>query len=78
VVGQYGLHFAKTGVLDPRFGRLLDRALTLRQLADYGSKPESPSPGDVRKLIDEGRSFLQAAREHLRREGGENGGSERN
>jgi uncharacterized protein (UPF0332 family) len=59
VVGQYGLHFAKTGVLDPRFGRLLDRALTLRQLADYGTKANAPSPEDVRRLVDEGRSFLR-------------------
>jgi uncharacterized protein (UPF0332 family) len=70
VVRQYGLHFAKSGVLDPRFGRLLDRALALRQLADYGSKPDAPSPEDVRELIDEGRAFLRAARGHLRREGG--------
>ena len=35
VIAQYGLHFAKTAEVDPRFHRLLDRAFAFRQSADY-------------------------------------------
>lgn len=77
VVGQYGQHFAKTEVLERRFGRLLDRAFALRQLADYGSAPDAPAPDVVRELIDQGRAFLEAAREHADRAGGEGGRSKR-
>lgn len=77
VVGQYGLHFAKTEVLERRFGRMLDRAFALRQLADYGAAPYAPPPDVVRELIDEGRAFLGAAREHLDRAGDEGAGAKR-
>ncbi len=39
VIAQYGRHFARTGLLDPRFHRLLNRAFRLRQLADYAAAP---------------------------------------
>lgn len=42
VVGQYGLHFAEPEVPERRFGRMLDRAFALRQLADYGAAPYAP------------------------------------
>lgn len=63
VISQYGLHFAKTEVLDRRFHRLLDEAFTLRQTVDYST---GPAPGKVREPIEEGRVFLQAARSYLR------------
>lgn len=49
VISQYGLHFAKTEVLDRRFHRLLDEAFTLRQTADYSTiTRQVPSPNPVR------------------------------
>ena len=77
VVGQYGLYFAKTEVLERRFGRMLDRAFALRQLADYGAAPDAPPPDVVRELIYEGRAFLSAAGEHLDRASDEGGGAKR-
>lgn len=65
VVGQYGLRFAKTDLLDRRFHRLLGRAFGLRQTADYDARPDMDS-GEVRRLIEGGMEFLGAARDHLR------------
>jgi uncharacterized protein (UPF0332 family) len=64
VVAQYGLHFAKNAELDPRFHRLLDRAFTFRQRADY-SATSLPDPELVEELIREGFSFLAAAEDFL-------------
>jgi uncharacterized protein (UPF0332 family) len=64
VIAQYGRLFARTGVLDPAFHRLLLDAFHLRQLADYVASPEIPS-GKVDQLIGEGRRFLTAARSWL-------------
>lgn len=65
VIAQYGLHFAKPGVLDPKFHRLLRRAFNLRQLADYSEEASSFDPAEVNTLIEEGRRFLAAAEEYL-------------
>jgi uncharacterized protein (UPF0332 family) len=61
VNAQYGNLFARTGLLDPEFHRLLLRAFNLRQMADYWSQVEFP-PAEVLELIQEGRRFLEAAR----------------
>jgi uncharacterized protein (UPF0332 family) len=61
VVSQYGLRFARTNLLDPRFHRLLVRAFALRQVADYDAQA-NPDADQVRHLIEEGKSFLEAAR----------------
>lgn len=39
VIAQYGRHFAKSEILDPRFHRLMRRAFGLRQTADYSTEP---------------------------------------
>ena len=64
VISQYGLHFARNEELDPRFHRLIRRAFSLRQLADY-STDLSLEPDTIRGLIEEGEVFLSAAREYL-------------
>lgn len=64
VIAQYGLHFAKTGVLDPRFHTLLIHAFSLRQSADYEADAAVESQSVI-TLIREGRQFLAAATEHL-------------
>lgn len=50
--------------MDRRFHRLLIRAFALRQVADYDAQAD-PDVGEVRHLIEEGNSFLNAAREYL-------------
>ncbi len=64
VVSQYGLRFARTNLLDRRFHRLLIRAFALRQVADYDAQAD-PDADEVRHLIEEVKSFLDAAREYL-------------
>lgn len=64
VIGQFGRLFAKTGLLDPQFHRLLDRALRFRHLADYAADPKI-DPAVVVDVIRQGRAFLAAARVHL-------------
>jgi uncharacterized protein (UPF0332 family) len=64
VVAQYGLHFAKNARLDVRFHRLLDRAFSLRQRADYDAAA-SLDVEIVEELIKEGREFLRVAQNWL-------------
>jgi uncharacterized protein (UPF0332 family) len=64
VVSQYGLHFAKNAQIDPRFHRLLDRAFSLRQRADYDAAA-SLDAEVVEELIQEGREFVRAAQAYL-------------
>lgn len=65
VVGQYGLRFARTDLLDRRFHRLMRDAFVLRQTADYDARADV-DPGEVGRLIEGGRKFLEAAWDHLR------------
>lgn len=64
VLSQYGLHFAKSSRLDPRFHRLFDRAFNLRQRADYDATANLDAEL-VDELIREGTEFVRAARAHL-------------
>jgi uncharacterized protein (UPF0332 family) len=66
VISQYGVHFARSEVLDRRFHKFLDDAFALRQLADYSTDP-SLEPDTIRGLIEEGEFFLRDAREFLAR-----------
>lgn len=68
VIAQYGLHFAKTGLLDTRFHALLNEAFGLRQDADY----EADAVVDVQKVVEvirQGREFLTAATRFLEEPG---------
>jgi uncharacterized protein len=64
VLAQYGLHFAKSRELDPKYHRLLDRAFSFRQRADYDAAA-APDPDVVEELIRAGWDFMQAARTYL-------------
>jgi uncharacterized protein (UPF0332 family) len=64
VHAAYGLHFAKTAALDPKFhGWLLD-AYDSRIQGDYGTDWEATAKR-VQEMIDQGREFLAVARRHL-------------
>ncbi len=64
VVAQFGLHFAKTNLLDPTFHRLLSRAFQLRQGADYATSVVI-EPEWVQEILEGGRRFLAAAASYL-------------
>jgi uncharacterized protein len=60
VIAQYGLHFSKTRLLDPKYHKLLDRAFQLRWVADY--QVEVPiGPEAVSNLIPECQQFIASA-----------------
>lgn len=64
VIAQYGRHFAKTRLIDPRFHNLLDHAFGLRQSADY----EADAVIERQEVVDtirEGREFLAVATQFL-------------
>jgi len=64
VHGAVGEHFAKTGVLDPKFHRWLLDAFDERLSGDYGSEIVVSSE-DVASMIAQAEEFLQAVRAHL-------------
>jgi len=64
VIGAYGLHFAKTKELDPKFHRWLVDAFDIRVTGDY-DVDESISAQLVATLINQAREFLEAARKYL-------------
>lgn len=65
VLAQYGRHFSKTRLLDPEYHRLLATAFDLRNLADY--QTEVPIRAEVvLDLIQQGRSFIDAALQYLK------------
>ncbi|MCP3962489.1 MAG: HEPN domain-containing protein [bacterium] len=64
VHAAYGKHFAKTGVLDPRFHRWLLDAFNTRLQTDYGFDM-IPSVSAVETMLTQATAFLTAAREYL-------------
>lgn len=64
VIAQYGLLFAKSGLLDPAYHRLLRTAFELRQVGDYQTEV-AVAPEVVAELLKEGRSFLRAATRYI-------------
>ena len=66
VIGAYGLHFAKTKELDPKFHRWLVDGFDIRVTGDY-NVDENISAQIVVNLINQAREFLEAAREYLKK-----------
>ena len=66
VHGAFGEHFAKPGVLDPKYHQWLLAAFEKRITADYGIEDAMDS-GDAEVLIAHAREFLAAAHTHLAR-----------
>jgi uncharacterized protein (UPF0332 family) len=48
--------------------QLLIEAFGLRQAADYSATPDTVSEEDAQHTISEGKKFLDAAREYLKRQ----------
>lgn len=70
VIGEYGRPFGRTGRLDRRFHRLLNRAFRARQSADYDLYVDLDA-AEARELIAEGKAFLETARDYFGHENAE-------
>lgn len=64
VIGAYGLHFAKTRELDPKFHRWLADAFDTRIVGDYDVDTDITA-GIVIELVNQAREFMSAARTYL-------------
>jgi len=64
VHGAFGEHFAKTGLLDPKYHRWILEAFSKRVTGDYGVDAELSSD-DAMIVIDQAQDLLQAAKEIL-------------
>ena len=64
VHAAFGVHFAKSGLLDAKFHRWLLDAFDKRVMGDYGVD-EVLARGDADILIEQAREFLAAARAYL-------------
>lgn len=62
--GAYGLYFAKTKILDPKFHRWLLDAFDQRVVGDYDVS-SGLDHEMVSEMIEQAREFLQAARMYL-------------
>ena len=62
--GAYGLHFAKTRTLDPKFHRWLLDAFDHRIVGDYDVDADFGSD-IVAEMINQAREFLEAAQAYL-------------
>lgn len=65
VIGAYGLHFAKTKELDPKYHRWLADAFDIRVTGDY-DVDENIGEELVATLIHQAREFLEAAQKYLK------------
>jgi uncharacterized protein (UPF0332 family) len=64
VHGAFGEHFARSGLVDPKYHRWLLDAFDKRIQADYGVEAVI-TPDDVASMIAQAREFLREARRHL-------------
>jgi uncharacterized protein (UPF0332 family) len=64
VIAQYGRHFSKTSILDPKFHKSIGTAFELRQLGDYQAEV-SIEPEMVVDLASTCRQFIDAASTYI-------------
>ena len=62
--GAYGMYFAKTKTIDPKFHRWLLDAFDQRIVGDYDVSSGLDNES-VSEMIEQAREFLQAAQTHL-------------
>jgi uncharacterized protein (UPF0332 family) len=66
VIGLFGEHFAKTGVLESHMGRTLHHAYRKRIVGDYGISL-SVAQDEAEHLLDAARDFVGKVKEYLDR-----------
>ena len=64
VESAFGLHFVKSGRIDPKYHRMLMEARNLRETADYDIRKEVPDAVASVK-VEEGKAFLKAVKDLL-------------
>jgi uncharacterized protein (UPF0332 family) len=57
VIAIFDREFVRTGIIDPRYSRMLHRLFDARQIADYKDLIE-PSEEDAVKAVEQAREFL--------------------
>jgi len=60
VISSFGLHFAKTNEMDPKFHQALLSGFSQRQIGDYASG-SNLAEGDVKTMLYQTEEFLVAA-----------------
>ena len=66
VIGAYGLHFAKTKELDPKYHRWLADAFDTRVVGDY-DVDTGITTTIVAEMINQAGEFLEVAQEYLKK-----------
>jgi uncharacterized protein (UPF0332 family) len=65
VVAAYGKEFAKTGILDSKFHRLMITAQQLRQIGHYGDETEEVTKEQALDSLHWAEEFMQAVKSYL-------------
>lgn len=65
VVAAYGKEFAKTGILDSKFHRLMMTAQQLRQIGHYGDETEEVTREQALDSLHGAEEFMQAVKRYL-------------
>lgn len=60
VIGNFGLRFVRTGLVNPDHGRAINEAQKLRILSDYSAK--QPDPEAVSSIVGKAEEFVAAVR----------------
>jgi uncharacterized protein (UPF0332 family) len=60
LIAAFGNHLVKHGPISRDMGRLLNRALEIRQVADY--KGDSVEPAEAQEMVSQAAAFLAAVR----------------
>ena len=58
MIAAFGLHLVKTGKLQPKLGRALNRAQEIRQVADYTG--ENVDEELASWVVEQSRRFIEA------------------
>ena len=72
VIAIFDREFVRTGIIDPRYSRMLHRLFDARQIADYKDLIE-PSEEDAVKAVEQAREFLITIRNCSVSSNGESG-----
>jgi len=75
VIAAFGLHYAKTGLLDRKLHAYLREAFRERQRSDYEPMARV-SEATARTAVERAKEFIEATKAYLREHGGEEGGDD--
>ena len=68
VIGLFGLHFVKTGVVPSELGKFYSQLFELRQTGDYDDW-KVVTENDIKPLIPEAEAFLETLENLIRKDG---------